>query len=280
MNPNENIFERKIVLILSYLGTHYYGWQRQTRDHQSAFVSIQETIENALQEITQQKINIVGSGRTDSGVHAIGQVAHFKVCNSVHSAEVFKRALNTKLPPDIRVIEAHEAPLEFHAQRSALKKQYTYTFFQGPCALPQYLETTWWIQKKLRVDLMNEAVKYFLGEHDFLPFQASGAAPSRTTTRSVLEAEVVATPVPEYVNQVLGSQGFSLVRFRVVGTGFLKQMVRGMAGTLLQIGEEKRPVSDIQEILNSLDRKKVGPTSPSKGLTLERVWYKPNAYGK
>lgn len=270
---------KKFALLLSYLGTNYHGWQRQSKSEVSTFVSIQETIEKILSEIVQEKVSLVGSGRTDSGVHALGQVAHFKVHHDRFTPEIIKKALNSQLPSDIRVIQAYEAPRDFHAQHAAVKKQYTYTFFQGPCALPLYFETSWWIQKELNVSAMNEAAKMLLGEHDFLPFQASGAKPGRTTVREILEAEVVRLPLPEYPGQDLNGAGFSLVRVRLVGTGFLKQMVRGIAGTLLQIGENRRPAADMADILVTLDRKKVGPTAPAKGLTLERVWYKPNAYG-
>lgn len=168
---------------------------------------------------------------------------------------------------------------EFHAQLSATHKQYSYYFQQGPCALPHLMDTTWWIQRTLDLEAMREALSVLVGEHDFKPFQASGAPEGRSTVRSILEAEITREPMPAFPGHDLNDLGYSVVRVRLVGTGFLKQMVRGIAGTLLQVGEGRRPASDMKVILETLDRVKVGPTAPSKGLTLERVWYKPNLYG-
>ena len=273
----------KYALRLSYIGKNYCGWQRQSRNPEKApeLPSIQETIENALSRITSVPITVVGSGRTDAGVHAVGQVAHFRFEQEGNrfTKEVFKRGLNSLLPQDIRVMEAFQVPDEFHAQRSATHKQYSYYFQQGPCPLPHLMDTTWWIQKTLDVEGMQEALNHLVGEHDFKSFQASGAPEGRSTVRKILEAKVTREPMPIFPGQDLNEREFSVVRVRLVGTGFLKQMVRGIAGTLLQIGEKYRNPAEMAVILSSQKRNLVGPTAPAKGLTLERVWYKPDLYG-
>jgi tRNA pseudouridine38-40 synthase len=271
----------KFALKLAYLGKDYCGWQRQSRDPSKSplLPSIQETIEAALSKMTDSPVTIVGSGRTDSGVNALGQIAHFVLSTDRFDTNIIRKGLNSLLPRDIRVIEAFKVGDDFHAQRSAVRKQYSYFFQQGPTALPQWMETSWWIQKTLNVEAMNEAVSILRGEHDFKSFQAAGSPPMKSTVRNILEAEVVRLPMPEYPGQDLNESGFNLVRVRLVGTGFLKQMVRGIAGTLLQIGENQRKASEMQVILDSKSRELVGPTAPAKGLTLERVWYIPDLYG-
>ena len=267
----------KFAVRISYLGKNYCGWQKQ-KENAAPLPSIQETLEKTLSKMTEESISVVGSGRTDAGVNAVGQVFHFRVANPRFTAEIFRRGLNSMLPQDIRVMDAREVPASFHAQISATHKQYSYYFQQGSCALPHLMDTTWWIQKTLDVEAMRTALNALVGEHDFKPFQASGAPPDRSTVRKILEAEVTREMMPVFPGVDLNERGYSVVRVRIVGTGFLKQMVRGIAGTLLQIGEGRRPAEDMGVILKTLDRSKVGATAPSKGLTLERVWYKPDLY--
>lgn len=264
---------KKYAAILSYEGTRYCGWQRQKGSAAEGAPSLQETIETVLSKITSEPISIVGSGRTDAGVHATGQVMHFVLNRKEWDPPILMKGLNSQLPPDIRVLHLENMDSEFHAQRSALKKQYSYFFQQGSAALPHLMPYSWWIRKKLNIEAMQEALSDLVGAHDFLPFRASGAAIG-TTVREILEAEVSRENItfPRVEDEI------SLVRIRLVGTGFLKQMVRGIAGTLLQIGEEYRPASAIREILKSLDRSDVGPTAPARALWLEKVWY-PNGFG-
>jgi tRNA pseudouridine38-40 synthase len=266
----------KYACRLSYLGKNYCGWQTQSLNPSKApkLPSIQQTVEAAVSRMVGDPTRVIASGRTDAGVHAVGQVAHF-VCNQEKfTAEIFKRGLNSLLPQDIRVIEVYLVAEDFHAQRSATHKQYSFYFQQGPCALPHLMDTTWWIQKTLNLEAMQKGISALVGEHDFKPFQASGAPEGRSTVRRILEAEVTRELMPAFPGCDLTEIGFSVVRVRLIGTGFLKQMVRGIAGTLLQIGEEFRPSTDVKLILDSQDRQLVGPTATAKGLTLERVWYK------
>jgi tRNA pseudouridine38-40 synthase len=265
----ENQTMWKYALLLSYVGTAYCGWQKQKGSAAEGEPSIQGTIEEALERITGEKLSVVGSGRTDSGVHAVGQVAHFVLKRKEWDPEILKKGLNSLLSREIRVLGAGRVALDFHAQRGAEKKQYSYYFQQGPCALPHLEPYSWWIRKELNIEAMNQGLKAMVGEHDFKPFQAAGAKPG-PTVRRILEAEVTLEPV--LFPGGMASQA-SLVRVRVMGTGFLKQMVRGIAGTLLQVGEERRDPSCFGEILETMDRSKVGPTAPARALWLERVWY-------
>lgn len=263
----------KYAATLSYDGTGFCGWQKQKKSAALGNPSIQATVESALSQMVREPVSVVGSGRTDSGVHAIGQVAHFVLRNKQWEPEVLQRGMNGILPMKIRALKVQPVSLDFHAQRWAIKKQYSYYFQQGPCALPHLEPWSWWIQKKLDVQAMQAAIQSLVGEHDFKPFQASGAKPI-PTIRTIFEAEV--SLVSELFPFGAGGgayESFHLVRVRLLGSGFLKQMVRGIAGTLLQVGEGRRAPDCIREILDSQDRKKVGPTAPARALWLERVWY-------
>jgi tRNA pseudouridine38-40 synthase len=265
----------KYAVLLTYDGTRYCGWQRQTGSAADGDPSIQGSIEAAIHKMTGESPAVVGSGRTDSGVHAVGQCAHFRLHDKEWSPETLKLGLNSHLDKTIQALRVFSVPHDFHAQRSAVRKQYSYYFQQGPCQVPHLKRYSWWIKKKLDVEALNEALGALRGEHDFKTFQAAGGPADRSTVRSILEAEAVIEPVrfPQPA-----PDGVHLVRVRLVGTGFLKQMVRGIVGTLLQMGEGRRPASSMREILESQDRSEVGPTAPARGLWLEKVWY-PERFG-
>ncbi len=223
--------------------------------------------------MTQEKVTVVASGRTDSGVHAAGQVCHFILHNKLWDGWVLENGLNFQLPPPIRVLRAKPVPMEFHAQQSAIRKQYSYYFQQGPAVLPFMEPQSWWIRKRLDDVAMQKALDFLKGEQNFKPFQGAGAKLG-STVRTLLEAEISRDPIrfPE-VFPVSGDGEFGLVRVRLIGTGFLRYMVRGIAGTLLQIGEGRRPAEDMAKILEAQDRNRVGPTAPGRALWLEKVWY-------
>lgn len=262
----------KYAALISYVGTAFCGWQRQKGSASEGGPSIQATVEDALHGITGERAAVVASGRTDSGVHAVGQVAHFVLKTKEWDTGLLRKALNSKLRPWIQVLELRHMPMDFHAQRSAIKKQYSYYFQQGPCALPFLEPYSWWISKRLDIEAMQTALDALRGEHDFKPFQSRGAKPG-PTVRTLLEAQITREKVGFPGGNVLTISGVHLVRVRLVGTGFLKQMVRGIAGTLLQIGEGRRPASDSAEILRTGDRSAVGPTAPARALWLEQLWY-------
>lgn len=270
----------KYAALISYVGTQYCGWQKQKGSAADGHPSVQSTIESALRQITRESVSIVGSGRTDSGVHALGQVAHFVLKNKNWEPHILMRGLNSALPSEIRVLFVRGVAADFHAQRSAGRKQYSYYFQQGSCAIPHLEPFSWWIHKRLDLDAMTEALTYLEGEHDFKAFQASGAKPG-PTVRTILEAEVKSESIGFPGGGALSlmeNQHCRFVRVRLIGTGFLKQMVRGIAGTLLQIGEGRRPARDMRGLVESGRREDVGPTAPARALWLERVWY-PTEYG-
>ncbi len=266
---------QKYAALISYVGTRFHGWQKQLGPGAGSGTSIQATIEEALLKIlSEERVYLVGSGRTDSGVHASGQVIHFAVTRKLWEPRILLNALNTLLPSVIRVVAVRPVPMEFHAQRSATHKQYSYYFQQGPGPLPYVEPYAWWIRKKLNIEAMREGLAHLVGEHDFKPFQASGAMPGKTTVRRILEADItwqqLTFPHPP---QIQFDPGVGLVRVRLVGTGFLKQMVRSITGTLLEVGEGRRSPDSFREILETRNRKLVGQTAPGKGLWLEQVWY-------
>ncbi len=265
---------RKYALLLSYKGGPFCGWQRQSGSAAGGSPSVQATIEDAIEKMTGESATLVGSGRTDAGVHALGQRAHFVLRKKEWDPGILMKGLNSHLPKSIRVLESREIAIEFHAQHSAERKQYSFYFQQGACALPHLEPYSWWIKKKLNLKAMQTALDHLKGEHDFKPFQATGAKPV-PTVRTIYEAEISAEPI---VFPALVSDSFFLVKMRLVGNGFLRQMVRGIAGTLLQVGEGRREPTCIQEILKSLDRSEVGPTAQARGLWLEKVWY-PESFG-
>jgi tRNA pseudouridine38-40 synthase len=266
----------KYTALISYVGTDYCGWQKQKATVGGLKPSVQITIENALSKMTGAECKVVGSGRTDSGVHAMGQVIHFVLTQREWDSVILQRGLNGLLPSSIQVLEVQKVNLEFHAQRSATQKQYSYYFQQGPCAIPFLEPYSWWIRKPLNLGAMNQALSHLIGEHDFKPFQASGAKPG-PTVRKILEAEAVFQPIQfpgnGFAAEFEAGRRVGLVRVRVLGTGFLKQMVRGIAGTLLQVGEGRRDPACFREIIESKNRLLVGPTAPARALWLERVWY-------
>jgi tRNA pseudouridine38-40 synthase len=269
---------KRYAVLISYIGTRYCGWQIQAEASGSE-PSIQDTCEAALEKMLGGRVYWQASGRTDAGVHAMGQVAHFTVDWTADyragkpeiTTYQFLRGLNTLLPPDIRILAVREAPPEFHAQQDAEKKQYSYYFYIGRGQTAVHAPLTAFHHEAMDVAAMQEGIRALLGEHDFKPFQGTGSKPMKSTVRTIHEAEV--TLLPSAAPFPLPLDSLSIIRIRVVGSGFLRHMVRGIAGTLFQIGTGKRPPSDMAEILRKQDRALVGSTAPAQGLWLERVWY-------
>ena len=244
---------RKLKILIEYEGTRYYGWQLQPNQ-----VSIQEVLESKLHKITREKIRVIGSGRTDSGVHAEGQVAHFQTTSTMKLQE-FLKALNSLLPSDIVVKKVEEAKPDFHAQISATRKTYRYTILNRdyPSALQgrmaHYIATP-----TLDVTAMRKAARCLVGSHDFKSFQGSGCT-AKTTMREIYRLSVVKKD--------------DFIRITVDGSGFLKYMVRNIVGTLIEIGWGNWPPEQMRAILKSKNRRLAGPTAPSRGLCLVKVVY-------
>jgi|GEM_PF-73627 len=268
--PGESM--KKYAIQIAYDGTDFCGWQIQRGKgvHANLKPSIQGTLASAIKQMCGADVSVVGSGRTDAGVHASGQVAHVSLETDRYPPGNLLKGLNGILPVSIQIHRLGQVADDFHAQRAALKKQYSFYFHQGPCHVPQLYPYTRWVRRPLDGEKMQEALQYLLGEHDFLPFRAAGAKDTGTV-RTLYEAEVTRLAVPP--PGCFDPDEQFLWRVRLVGSGFLKQMVRGIAGTLQQIGEGRRAPSDMRDILQTQDRQKVGPTAPARGLWLDRVWY-------
>jgi|UniRef100_A0A7V6A5W4 tRNA pseudouridine38-40 synthase len=244
---------RNIRLTLEYDGTCYHGWQRQKNA-----LSIQEVIETALARITGEAVRLTGSGRTDAGVHALGQVANFATCSTV-PLRAFRHGLNSLLPLDIAVLEAEEVPLTFHARYSALSKTYAYRLLNRPVRSPINRLHAWLLTASLDVAAMQQAATALRGEHDFSAFRAAGSRPG-TAVRRVDEAVWRTRP-----------EGW--LTFTISANGFLRGMVRSLVGTLVEIGKGKYPPEYLGEIMEKRDRRLAGPTAPPQGLFLVKVEY-------
>lgn len=244
---------RNVRLLLEYDGTRYHGWQRQKNAD-----TIQEVVETALARLTGELVTLIGSGRTDAGVHALGQVANF-LTNSGVPLKAFHEGLNSLLPLDIAVLEAREVPLDFHARKGARAKTYEYRLLNRGSRSPLSHHYCWWLSAPLDLKAMEGAAALLLGEHDFSAFRASGSA-TRNPVRRVLAARWTAH-----------SGGW--VSFRITATGFLRGMVRSLVGTMVEVGQGKRPPEDLGELLRRGERRRAGPTAPAQGLFLLEVTY-------
>lgn len=243
---------RNIKLLIEYDGKDFNGWQKQKNK-----LNIQGSIEQAIYQVTGEMIELKGSGRTDAGVHALGQVANFKT-NSKIPIDKFAIAINTKLKKSIRIIQAEEVDERFHSRLSCKKKTYRYIInnsIQGT-AIYRNLETN--IPIKLDVSKMQEASKYFIGEHDFKAFKASGTS-NKSSIRTIYNAKV-------YKNE-------ERIYIELTGNGFLYNMVRIIAGTLVEVGMGKILPEEIIKIIESKERVNAGKTLPPQGLYLVKVEY-------
>jgi len=244
---------RNIRLLLEYDGSRYHGWQRQKSD-----LSLQQVIEEALERLTKAPIKLSGSGRTDAGVHALGQVASFRTHCGI-PLKAFHEGLNSMLPYDIAVLEAKEAPPEFHARKSALSKTYEYRILNRPSRSPLHHHYGWWVSHPLILEAMTAAAALLPGEHDFSAFRASGSG-NRNPVRRIFSAGWQTHPG-------------GWLRFTISGNGFLRGMVRSLVGTMVEIGKGKAGPELMEELLQTGERRHAGPTAPGRGLYLVRVEY-------
>ena len=243
---------RNIKLTIEYDGKDFNGWQRQPTK-----LNIQGTIEQAIKQITGEEIELNASGRTDAGVHALGQVANFKT-NSKIPIEKFAIAINSKLKRSIVIKKAEEVDERFHSRLNCKKKTYRYIINNSPEGTAIYRNLETHIPQKLNVDRMKKAIKYFEGEHDFKAFKASGTS-SKSSVRIIYEANVY--------------QENEKVIIELTGNGFLYNMVRIIAGTLVEVGLEKIEAEKIPEIIQLGKRENAGKTLPPNGLYLVKVMY-------
>ena len=243
---------RNIKLTIEYDGRDFNGWQKQPDK-----LNIQGTIENAIKAITGEDVELNASGRTDAGVHAYAQVANFKT-NSNLPIEKFPIAINSKLKKSIIVKSAEEVDERFHSRLTCKRKTYRYVINNSQLGTAIYRNLEYHISTKLDVEKMQEAVKYFEGEHDFKGFKASGTS-SKSSVRTIYEAKVYKKEEKIYIE--------------LTGNGFLYNMVRIIAGTLVDVGIGKILPKQIPQIIDSKKRENAGKTLPAHGLYLLNVEY-------
>jgi len=245
-------------LTLEYDGTDFAGFQLQPDAR-----SVQGELERAIAEITREQRRVVPAGRTDAGVHARGQVAHFDSDTRLSPGEL-QRALNAVLPRDVAVLALAEAPPEFDARRDALAKRYVYRILNRPEPSPLRARTHLHLRAALDLAAMREGARALVGKHDFSAFRGApgGVLEDENPERSIDRLELAA--------------GGDELALEACGRSFLRYMVRNIAGTLIEVGQGKRAAGEVAEILASRDRARAGPTAPAHGLCLEEVRYSPS----
>lgn len=243
---------RHIRLVVEYDGTSLCGWQRQSNGP-----TVQGHLEAALAQLLQHAVTVTGASRTDAGVHARGQVASFRTERTIPLHGV-RRGLNSLLPEAIAIREATEVGDDFHPRFSATGKHYRYTVLARPDRSPRWRDRAWHVPEPLALDATREAAALLLGEHDFAAFRAAGCT-ANTTIRRIDTIDVVA--------------GDELLTLEVRGNAFLRNMVRIVAGTLVEVGRGRLTPAQVREILESRDRTRAGITAPAHGLELIEVRY-------
>ena len=245
---------RNIKLTIEYDGKDFNGWQKQPNK-----LNIQGTIEKAIERITGKEVELMASGRTDRGVHALAQVANFKT-DSKLPIEKFPIAINSNIKNSIRIKDAEEVDEKFHSRLSCKKKTYRYVINNSKYGSSIYRNLETHIPVKLNVSKMKEAIKYFEGEHDFKAFKASGTS-NKSSVRTIYKGEVI-------------EKEDERIWIELTGSGFLYNMVRIIAGTLVDVGLGKIEPIEIKDIIKSKDRQKAGKTLAPQGLFLVKVEYK------
>ncbi|MGN1269691.1 MAG: tRNA pseudouridine(38-40) synthase TruA [Clostridia bacterium] len=244
---------RNIKLTIEYDGKDFNGWQKQPNR-----LNIQGEIEKAIQAITGEEVELIGSGRTDAGVHAFAQVANFKI-NSNFPIEKMATAINSQLKQSIRIQKAEEVSEDFHSRYHCHKKTYMYIIDNSEQGTAIYRNLSYHISQPLNIEKMQKAAIYIVGEHDFSCFKSSGTS-SKSSVRTIYEAKVLKEQ--------------ERVIIKLTGNGFLYNMVRIIAGTLVDVGLEKIQPEELENIINSKNRQKAGKTLPPQGLFLASVEYK------
>lgn len=270
LKEKQDCITRRIFLRVAYDGTDYHGWQLQSRE-----ITVEGVLNQAIRELTGEDIQVIGASRTDAGVHALGNIAVFDTCSRI-PPEKFAYALNQRLPEDVVIQESKEVAANFHPRHCPCQKTYEYTILNRKFPLPQYRHTAHFEYGHLDTGAMQRACEYFVGEHDFAAFCSAGAQ-VQTTVRTIYSLEVEIMPsvifLPERNQDAVtdSSDPDQLIVIRVQGNGFLYNMVRIIAGTLLEVGKGHIRPEQIKEIIASCDRGQAGPTAPAKGLKLVEI---------
>jgi tRNA pseudouridine38-40 synthase len=251
---SHDLKERRFKLVVAYDGTNYSGWQVQPDS-----TSIQEVLEGAIKQICGHQVKVHGSGRTDRGVHARGQVAHVDMVTRLSTRSLYY-ALNSHLPDDIRILKVRVVPDSFHARRSAQSKEYRYFIASSPFVLPDKRLYCHYVYKPLELGAMRKAASFFVGEHDFESFMANAKRDLETSVRTITSFTV--------------SKRGSAIMFRVRGNGFLYKQVRSMVGFLIRVGQGAEKPEAVRELLDKHPPRTARvPTAPARGLFLWQVWY-------
>ncbi len=252
---------RIIKLLISYDGTQFNGWQKQP-----GLNTVQSTVESVLSQIYNEPIKIIGSGRTDAGTHAVGQVAHFEAPKISTSEHRMVRAMNAMLPESVVIKGAWHAPDDFHARKSAVRKTYIYRIWNHEIRSALWHQRALWVPQELNLGLLNQFARQIEGRKDFKSFQSQGT-PVKSTIRRI--------------DQCLWKpRGQGLLEFRITGNGFLKQMVRNLVGTLLHLERNRMELTDLLNIFDARDRQAAKATAAAHGLYLYRVEYPPTLDNK
>jgi tRNA pseudouridine38-40 synthase len=251
---------RTLKLVIAYDGTDFCGWQRQPDQR-----TVQDEVEQVLRRVVRHPLTIHGAGRTDSGVHAAGQVAHLVTTSPIPTQNLL-RAVRSRLPDDVTVVRVTEVPPRFHATLSAVSKLYRYRLWNDRTRPVEHLlhRYTYHFWRELDVARMQEAARYFVGHKDFAAMASTSSQPRRTTWRTVFRCDVY--------------RHYREVRVDVEGSGFLYNMVRNMVGTLIEVGKGRWEPGRILEILESKDRSNAGQTAPANGLCMQWVKYVPGLW--
>ncbi len=246
---------RRIRVVIEYDGTAYSGWQVQANGEQT----IQDQIERAIEAVTGERLRVFAAGRTDAGVHARGQVAHFDTDCTIPS-EKMAAAINSRLPDDITILSSVEAAADFDARRAARGKIYQYSILNRPMPSPLLRHRSWHIKNPLDIEAMQQAAEFLIGEHDFASFQASGCA-AKHTMRHIYLLDI---------RRIHDER----ILVEIFATAYLKQMVRNIVGTLVQVGLGQMPAEHMRMVLSACDRNAAGPTAPAQGLQMVKVFYR------
>lgn len=243
---------KRVKLVVAYDGTNYHGWQVQDNG-----ITIEEVLNRTIGELVQEDIKVIGASRTDAGVHACGNVAVFDTESRI-PGDKFSFALNQRLPEDIRIQESCEVDADFHPRYADTVKTYEYNILNRRFELPSKRLYAAFCYYPMDIERMNQAAVYLVGEHDFKSFCSAGAQ-VQTTVRTIYAVNV--------------TKEDDMVHIRITGNGFLYNMVRIIAGTLMQVGTGLMEPEQVKEILEARDRSKAGPTAVAKGLTLVEIRY-------
>ena len=243
---------KRVKLVVAYDGTNYHGWQVQDNG-----ITIEEVLNRTISELVQEDIKVIGASRTDAGVHACGNVAVFDTESRI-PGDKFSFALNQRLPEDIRIQESCEGDADFHPRYADTVKTYEYNILNRRFELPSKRLYAAFCYYPMDIERMNQAAAYLVGEHDFKSFCSAGAQ-VQTTVRTIYAVNV--------------TKEDDMVHIRITGNGFLYNMVRIIAGTLMQVGTGLMEPEQVKEILEARDRSKAGPTAVAKGLTLVEIRY-------